>query len=380
MSLTNCVAKKQEDTICGGRHQFVLESWKTILDLFKSTEAELVFFSDLTVQTEKNEEWLNRRDEEFKIFKKLYDLIDSGISLEKIVAEQKDAKSLSSTFYGMAIIARKYGTFHSSVRHECDLEAAQYATRHNALAVITNDTDFLIFEGSWRFWSSQDINITQSNRLKTAEYNRNALLDLCSLSMHQLPLLATLVTNDHTHSYYDRLARFFYRPTKNRIRNVAIYVRKIGSIILTDDDITRIIRQIFGYTDDELQQVFRKSLNSYKIDFTPVEIDDPLEKKLLGTNMYSPYVSNKSHNQGLNMGFYDMQGSEPNSNLSMLMCDWIKRKKGIMRNQSRDLFNFSVLMKKSIDENFRAHTETPIYPDCKLNHECFCLFERRHSI
>lgn len=304
LSLTNGLARKEEDAICGGRHKIALNSWKVMLNALKSTGSSLVFFSDLNIQEGKVDEWLGRRDEEFQVYTELYDLIGRGLTLREIIDGQSDRKSLSSTFYGMAVIAREYGDFNHSVRRECDLEVANFAKVNNALAVITNDTDFLIFDGDWKFWSAQDIHITQSNRLKTIEYNRNGIANICSLAKYQMPLFATLLANDYTHGYYNQLARFYCSmgPMKYRIQNVARYVRKNGNMNLTDSDIQRIIQHVFGYTNEELQQLFQQSLDSYNVDFPPEQIDDPLEKKLLHTKMYRPYMVNSWGIQGVILG------------------------------------------------------------------------------
>lgn len=362
LSLASVFARKEEDVICGGRHQITLSAWKVMLNALKSTGSSLVFFSDLNIQEGKVDEWLNRRDEEFLVYTELYNLIDSHITLKEIIERQSDRKSLSSTFYGMAVIAREYGQFYHSIRRECDLEIANFAKNNNALAVISNDTDFLIFDGNWRFWSSQDIIVIQ-NRPKTIEYNRNGIANICSLAKHQLPLFATLLANDFTHVYYNQLARFYCSmgPMKYRIKNVARYVRKVGSANLSDTDIKRIIQNVFGSTNDELEKLFKQSLSSYNVDFPPVQIEDPLEQKLLHTNMYRPYMTIMWGIQGITLGFYDMRA--PGTNLTMLLIDWIQRKKGILKQNTKD--TFLLLAKKEINQNFMAHTETVISPECE---------------
>lgn len=54
---------------------------------------------------------------------------------------------LSSLNAGMGLIADKYGEFHHSIKQESDWEMARYAAEKQAFAVITSDSDFLIFEG-----------------------------------------------------------------------------------------------------------------------------------------------------------------------------------------------------------------------------------------
>lgn len=196
MSIANGFgAKRADDVICGGRHQIALNSWKRLLDAFKTTGASLVFFSDLNIQEGKIDVWLNRRNTEFPRCTKFYDSIRNGETLKTL----KYRSALSSLFYGMAAVAQTYAEFHLSIERECDLEIAQYASQNNAIAVISNDTDFLIFEGSWDLWS-QNVRINRSNRLKTVEYNRHGITRKLSLSQKQLPVFATLLGNDFTSS------------------------------------------------------------------------------------------------------------------------------------------------------------------------------------
>lgn len=304
------------------------------------------------------DEWLSRRDKEFVEYTKSYELIDNSVKFDDVI---KGRRALSSTFYGMAAIAREYGKFNHSIRRECDLEMAKFAKNHNALAVITNDNDFLIFDGNWRLWSSKGIRVSNRNKLQANEYDRNAIAQIYSLKKYQLPLFATLLGNDFLNHMH--LTKFHGNvSTEHRIKNVANYVRKIGHAKLT---IRQVAEQVFGKDNNDIEHLkglIKESLDSYKVNYPPVKIDDPLENKLLNTRMYRQYMENSWSIQGITMGFYDMRG--PGAALPMLLIDWIRRKKGILK-RTKD--TFLVLTKKEIDEKFKAHTETVICPDCKYN-------------
>lgn len=368
MSLTHCVARKENDTICGGRHQVTLNAWKEILNALKSTGCSLVFFSDLTLQEGKTEEWLSRRNEKFELYKSVYKLIDVGAGIDAINATVKDHIGLTTKFYGMESLAQSYGEFHQAVKYECDLEIAQYAKNQNVLAVITNDSDFLIFDGTWKLWSSDDIEVTASKEVKTLELNRKALANLCSLSPIQLPLFATIMGNDFTKGCYDQLNAFHRTlgPMRNKIQNIARYVRNVTSGKLTDPGIKIIALNLFGNASEEKQKLIKQSIDSYNTDFPPPTVDDPLERKLLNTKMYRPYMTVMSTNQGIAMPFYDMKGGIPGANFPMLLASWLKRRIGVIRKHNNDdKFTFTLLMKKSINEYYQEYTESAIYPECK---------------
>lgn len=369
LSLTHCVARKENDTICGGRHQVTLKAWTDILNALKSTGCVLVFFADLTLQEGKTEEWLSRRNEKFDFYKSVYELINIGAGIASINATVKEHKGLTTKFYGMEVLAQSIGEFHHSVTYECDLEIAQYAKKQNALAVITNDSDFLIFDGTWKLWSSDDIEITASKEVKTLELNRKALANICSLSSDQLPLFATIMGNDFTKGSYDQLNAFHRTlgPMKNKIQNIAKHVRNVNKNgKLSDSDIKKIASNLFGSASVEKQKLIRQSVDSYNTDFPPPTVDDPLERKLLKTKVYRPYMTAMSTNQGITMPFYDMKGGQPGANFPMLLASWLKRRIGVIRKHNNDdVFTFTLLMKKSINEYYQEYTESPIYPECK---------------
>lgn len=352
--------------ICAGGHQAVLNTWNKTLTALKATGCSLVFFVDVNIQEDKIQEWLDRRNREFKIYKKLYLIIGLG-ELPIYLSQLKESSVLSTTLRAMAKMANTFGEVHYSFRHECDQETAQYATRHNALAVISSDTDFLIFDGPWKYWSANDLHFGPFNQMRTIEFNRKGLAAVCALSQRHLPLLATLLTNDFTHGYYDQLSDFYNKlgPIKYRIPNVACYVKKVGSEKLTDLDIRRLTQHAFGKADDKIQRLIKRSLDSYNIDYPDVVIDDPIEQKLVNTDMYEPYVYFMGAIQDIILGLYDMRNCKSEINFPELLTEWAKRKTGIVRNGSGDSYTFTLLIKKHFDEDYAAHTEMPIYPECK---------------
>lgn len=357
------------DTVCSGGRQAIFEEWKKLLTALKATGAALVFFVDLNVHEGKVDEWLRRRNREFESHWELYGFIELGL-ISAILSDASEGCVPGSAVHAMIKISKTFGDVHYSFRHECDLEMAQYAMRENALAIVSSDTDFLIFDGSWRYWSAKDLHIGPLNQLRTIEFNRKGLETVCSLSQYHLPLLATLLTNDFTHEYHDQLLNFYNSlgPMKYVVKNVARYVKKVGSVYLSDLDIRRLTQHAFGRADDKIQRLIRQSLDSYNIDFVPVIVEYPLEKTLLNTAMYEPYIYYMGSIQDIILGLYDMRDCRSETNLPWLLADWAKRKTGIVRHQIKDdSYTFTLLTKKQIKEDYKAHKEEPIYPQCKTN-------------
>lgn len=372
------VMQYDKESVCGGRHQKSLNAWKKLLDAFKATGCSLVFIADLNIQETKIDEWLNRRNAEFNGFAKIYDAIDNGENCPIKVAKKTSKNILQSLFHGMTMMAQSYGRIYHSIRHEADLEIAHYANQHKAMAIISNDSDFLIFKGFWRLWSSTGI-VQSKLRLRTIEYNRKSIERILSLSIDQLPLFASLVGNDITNSksLSSKLDNFFRKigSSEQKIRNVAKFVRDLKCGInfkrISDNNIRQIVEKIFGQANGTWEQLIKSSIDSYNVDYSPPAITDPIEAKLSHSDMYRPYMENTGSIQVIIMSYYDLRGCAPDTSLPELLTDWMKRRKGIlMMNGTKDPSNtFTVLVKRNFEEKCMAHTESLIYPNCKLTFE-----------
>lgn len=369
------VMQYHNESVCGGRHQRALNAWKKLLEAFKASGCSLVFVVDLKMQESKIDEWLSRRNSEFKGFIKLYNVIDGGEKCPIKVAKKTSRNVLQSLFNGMAVTAQSYGRLYYSVRHEADVEIARYANQHKAMAIISNDSDFFIFKGLWRLWSSAEL-ISSKLRLRTIEYNRKNIERILSLSVDQLPVFASLMGNDIIVSkpLYLKLDNFFKKidSSQSKIRNVAKFIRDLSQDginfkRISDNDIRQIIEKIFGRTNGEWEQLIRSSIDSYNTDYAPAAITDPIEAKLSHSSMYRPYIENMGRVQVVLMSYYDLRDCTPEVSLPGLLVDWMRRRKGILMNGVKDPENtFIVLVKKKFEEKCMGHTESLTYPDCKL--------------
>lgn len=62
-----------------------------------------------------------------------------------------------------------------------------------------------------------------------------------------------------------------------------------------------------------------------------------------------------------------MRGCKPGANITRLLIDWLKRKTGVVKQRFEDeTITFKVLAKKDANQDYMAHIEKPIYPDCKI--------------
>lgn len=352
-----------------------INDWKMKLELLKSVSCSLVFFKDLKIEDGKIEEKLRRHKQTFKWYKDLYDEIDENKTLKDIITK-KEFKGLGAVRMDFRKIAKIYGDFHNAIDHDADWEIAKYASEHNAMAVISEDTDFLIYNGSWRLWSPHNIKITESNQIQVTEYTKNAITKaLPELSSNQLPLFATLVGNDFTRDYAYRMTPFFGH-LKYRIQNVTRYIHKRKLVDPSDWDIKHITREVLGDVDSKFQRLMKESLALYDINVPVVaSAHDPFTLILLNTDMYNTYMRTMQPIQSFGLSYYDMRDFDSGSTVSKLQLDWTKRKIGILRqHMNNDSFTFISLMKKNFNDDFEQQTESPIYPECKrtfsINSHC----------
>lgn len=342
----------------------------------KEAGCSLVFFSDprIKISEEKTLALLNER---YSSYINLYDRIDDRQTLQQISDAFNDLNP-KATYREMGVVVSTYGEIRYSIKEECDLELAQYACRHNAMAVISNDSDFLIYDGAWQLWWSggctmDTMDVMDSwNELKTTEYIRLGLANICLVRPTEMPLFATLLGGDFTKRYLN----CFYG--KQRIEKIADYVRKVGKAPFSDSDIKRIAQCVFKDAvepADEIQRSIRKSLEWFDINFPPPTLDDKLAESFLNIslngndiNMFRPYMKYMSSIHAITTQFYDMRECEKRTNLPLLMMDWKRRNVGVLRQRFHgDDFQLTILAKTDNYKNSNLkHTEKPIYPDCML--------------
>lgn len=76
---------------------------------------------------------------------------------------------------------------------ECDLEIAEYAASRQCMAILAQDSDFIIFHSAEYYFSMKHFDF---NTMTTLNYDRNKLATYLGLEVYHLPLLATLLGND----------------------------------------------------------------------------------------------------------------------------------------------------------------------------------------
>lgn len=368
-NLAHWLDQRLEDTICGLRYPTMTQNWEQYFAALKNAGCSLVFVAPWHNADFDINQRLARLDENFEKYVNIYDQIEHGTALQDIKCS--DDLNLKASKHSLSAIAKKYGVFRNVTKEQCNLEIVKYAMQHNAMAILSSNTEFLIFDGSWQIWSVYDLQINELNQsITTTTYNPHCLVNVYSLAKHQLPLFATLMGNKITSGYLDVLSQFQrgLGPTKSRFQAVANYVRKVCSTHLSDLDIRRITQHVFGTADDKMQQLIRQSLNFYDLNYPEAMIDDPFEQKLANTDVYRAYKAIMDPVQAVFARFYDMRDCVDGANYAEVVIDWNKRNLGLLRQRfDDDSFKKQYLAKKSYNEPYQVYAKSPVYPDCRLS-------------
>lgn len=364
MSTLEVTSNRIED-FCGGRHHTNLMPLEKLLIGLQNLGCRLVFFVDLTYDETKIKEKLMRSNKRQRSYNKFYDAIYQQQTLRKIASSCYGA--ITSTLAGRLELARKYGQVINATVKECDFLLAQYATHHNAMAVVSNDSDFLIFRGPWRFWNASRLR-SRKKKFFADEYSRDLIPSTFSLTMDKMPLFATLLGNDIT-KYKAQLATFVRRSGTEKFTAIANYVRQIDCTQLTDDDFARITMDFCRCENEEFLALIKTSIESYDIDVAVPVTDDLIARSLEGTVLLRPYIKNMKKIHGNSIPFYDLRGGVSATNLPQMLIDWKRRSSGFLRQRfNDDSFTLVLMAKLTAEENFSEYVEKPIYPDCKWNH------------
>lgn len=76
---------------------------------------------------------------------------------------------------------------------ECDAEISKFALENDCLAILAQDSDFIIYEGAEYYWSMKNFDL---DTMTTLNYDRIKLANSLRIPPQHLPLVASLMGND----------------------------------------------------------------------------------------------------------------------------------------------------------------------------------------
>lgn len=220
-------------------------------------------------------EWTRRQNDRYEKSIRIIDQINQNYSLDDIINAENDLPSLTSHLYMAEVLADKYGTLKISLNRECDAEMAKYACENpRVVAILADDSDFLIYPGNWRYFSLRELN---QESLSTMEYNRFALREHLQLNDNELVLLSTLNGNDVIR--FDDTFRFHKSLIQQR-NNAALRFTAMTDFIKDNTQILQsrylyrdVARLIYGNNSESYVQRVRESFEFYNIVSTSKFLD-----------------------------------------------------------------------------------------------------------
>jgi hypothetical protein len=179
--------------------------------------------------------------------------IANGNSLRDIIDSVKqfeDIPKVTTQTEMMEQLARKYGQLIVTMSlKECDTEIARYAFNNpKVLAIVADDSDFLIYPGHWRYFSLRNIDY---DNFETYEYSRTALRSFLNLTDKELAILSALNGNDIIKydkvrdNFHVKMDSFKHKFADFRFPNLADCARKLS--ILEQRAMYQNIHRFIGY-------------------------------------------------------------------------------------------------------------------------------------
>jgi hypothetical protein len=314
------------------------------------------------------ETWYKRRDasykEQLQVMDKMY-LRDIGVAFIPSLFPY----GVPTTATHLDIIehtARQYGTLIVTITKECDAEIAKYANLNSrVIAILADDTDFLIFAGAWRYFSIKDMKPWTS---QTKEYSRVALRRHLELNDDELVLLSTLNGNDVIQ--FDDAKQNFHRKLLEgqqywlasvRFPALARFARRN---LPTDnhDELVRVIAtRIFMNANAISIAKVEESLNFYRTDFEIKEITNPLHKFCLDNYYDFVFPVLKGLPKTFIVSYYDMRVSDF-PNLFEANMKLFRKQIGITLKADKRFMRYRVTTKVSHDTGYKTIYVEPDIP------------------
>lgn len=277
------------ERLCGGNYKKLHNIFENFFHQLTMAGAQLVFFGDGAVNDAKFDTWCKRRNADYAKYTTIFQVV-SSTSIRDIV--KIFSPHMTAAIKDLQDLCRRYGTYRAAIDIECDTEIAKYANENDALAVFGNDTDYMIYEGKWKYWSIKHL-MLERNNYNTLEFDKQALRDYLHLNDKKMVLFSMIAGNDVIP--YDTVKELHkkihcmngikdrkYEYWKNHFLDIARYVQTFPDI-LTNDDIKLLSNDIFGSDNDDKLALVNDAINFYNMDIKS-HVTDPVMIRLASYN------------------------------------------------------------------------------------------------
>lgn len=202
MGLLSKGKDRQNENIFGGRHWMCTELLDKIFTALKGFGVDLVFFFDGSAQKDKLPQWKRRQVDIYVKQARIMTLLSrTKVSTINQILQCEDAEH--TLMYNKKLLAamrfscEKVGKVFISEKNDSDRELSSFIQSHaEVIGLFANDSDYLIYPGKFRYFSTEDMNLNENGTLTTMEYPRERLRAKLNLNDLQMAFFASLCGND----------------------------------------------------------------------------------------------------------------------------------------------------------------------------------------
>lgn len=361
MAFIRKFGESDDECILGGRHKKYSTMLRKCFTLLKASGAELVFICDGSLVSTRIDVWCRRRNDEYKNIHDILYKIDAG---QYKCSNKSSRMGCYSFVNNLLSIAEEYGTVIVATEHDCDSIAAKYATENDALAIVSADSDYLIFEGQWQLW---DLDTMDLSNLTVKRFNREALIMKLGLSRDQMKVFATVVGNDYTKNLSWRNKEHF-----PKFESVADFCRSLPADIIENEfPYWKIAKYIAGGQNlcEEWIETVKSSIASYSIDFQPTKNESELDTYASKNVLMHAILKNTNFQYKVNYILFVCRDDVNGKNFLDKIFQTLRRLSGVIlyprksrkrrwnnrQKPTRDTFHF--LTKRSRTEDYELKDE-----------------------
>lgn len=353
-------SKNAAELLCGGRYTKYQEYYEHLISGL-SEMADLVFFEDGTLMKQKLDTWKERQDRKYGNCIEFMDNIYNAVPLNIIIAV--NPHNIPKTTMHRTIIeemAKKYGKLIKSEFKDCDTEIGKFAYKNKrVLAVMADDTDFLIFPGKWRYFSMRSLNVCT---FETMEYSRVALRQFLNLTDDQLIILSSICGNDivkfeEVVPFHEALIGFKHKFCNVRFPMLADFIR--------ESSLEHLVQQLSYHVIPSCLKLFPESVDMYQLNYTHAEENDPTIKFLREKDYFFIVEILKKNLQTFTTCYFDMR-VECFKNFFVAYSTLLRKQIGIIMHNNRNENYYELVTKLSHGSAYQKNDLTPIYPNIQL--------------
>lgn len=245
----------ERENVFGGRFSLCKKVLEETFAKLVEYGAELIFFFDGSfIQNESLESWMEGADEIYDSQQRVLEMISSGDkTVKSLLAPANESTNRHpfkynhvSTISVIKAVCESYPKVFTREDYKREREIACFLLNNSdrVIGVFSNNSDFLIFPGQWRYFSTTYLDIDDDNTLTTKEYPRSELRAMLEVNDVQMALIATL---SGTSAMDHKKTEFFHRLRNGKI---SMSVKKTAQLVRTcvtnetkKDDCSRIYFQ-----------------------------------------------------------------------------------------------------------------------------------------